>query len=276
MKKYCTLIILALGISHLRAQELYVYTEPASNMPAHSISTKLTGYFVTSDNIYGRFSQRYKPEIMLGISKKLMVHLSGTVGNMHTSDFRLESGAVYVKYRFLSHDDIHRHFRMAVFADAVKTNAPFHYEDISLAGDKSGVEAGLIATQLLNKLALSATVGHTEVLDHSRNDKVLYVPERAYQSMNYAFSAGYLLFPKNYRNFKQTNMNLYTEFLAQQTLDRKQHYIDMAPAIQFIFNSISKLNLGYRFQVAGNMQRMSKQSLLVSYEYTFLNVLKKR
>jgi hypothetical protein len=165
---------------------------------------------------------------------------------------------------------------MAVFADAAKTNAPFHYDDISLTGDKSGIDAGLIATQLLNKLALSATVSHTEVLDNSRNNKVLYVPERAYQSMNYALSAGYLLLPRNYRSFKQTNVNLYTEFLAQQTLDRKKHYIDMAPSLQFIFNSISKLNLGCRFQLAGNMQRMSKQTLLVSYEYTFLNVLKKR
>jgi len=37
-------------------------------------------------------------------------------------------------------------------------------------------------------------------------------------------------------------------------------------------NSISKLNLGYRFQISGNMERMGKQSFLVSYEYSFLNV----
>jgi hypothetical protein len=276
MKKYCTLLLLALGISRLQAQELYVYTEPASNMPAHSVSAKLTGYFITRDNTYGRFSQRYKPEIMFGVSKKLMLHLSGTAGNMQTNDFRIESGALYIKYRFLSHDDVHRHFRMAAFADASKTNNPFHYDDISFTGDKSGVEAGLIATQLLNKLAISATVGHAQVLDKSRNDKVLYVPERNYQAMNYALSAGYLLLPRNYRNFRQTNMNLYTEILAQQSLDRKKHYIDMAPAIQFIFNSISKLNIGYRFQLSGNMDRMSKQSFLVSYEYTFLNAFKKK
>jgi hypothetical protein len=70
-------------------------------------------------------------------------------------------------------------------------------------------------------------------------------------------------------------MNLYTELLAQQTLDRKSDFIDLAPAIQFIFNSISKLNLGYRFQLSGNMERMAKESFLVSYEYSFLNVWKK-
>ena len=276
MKKYCTLLLLLPLFTRLQAQELYVYTEPASNMPAHSISAKLTGHFVTNDNIYGRFSHRYMPEIMLGISKKLMVHLSSTFANMHTNDFRFESVSMYAKYRFLSHDDIHRHFRMAVFADGSYTRSPFHYDEITLMGDKTGVEAGLIATQLVNKLAVSATISHTQVLDKSRFNKVLYIPERNYSSVNYALSAGYLVLPRNYTDFKQTNMNLYVEFLGQQTLDRKTHYLDMAPAVQFIFNSISKLNVGYRFQVTGNMDRMSNSSILVSYEYTFLNALKKR
>ena len=139
-------------------------------------------------------------------------------------------------------------------------------------GDKTGVEAGLIATQLINKFAFSGTVSHTQLLDKSRYNKVIYVPERNYQSINYSLSGGYLLFPRNYTGFKQTNMNLYTELLAQQTLDRKTHFIDLAPAVQFIFNSISKLNLGYRFQISGNMERMAKQSFLISYEYSFLNV----
>jgi hypothetical protein len=259
-----------------QAQELYVFTEPASNMPAHSISAKLTGHFVTSDNIYGRFSQRYMPEVMLGINKKLMVHLSSTFANMHTNNFRFESVSMYAKYRFISNDDIHKHFRMAVFADGSYTRSPFHYDDISLMGDKTGVEAGLIATQLVNKLAVSATVSHVQILDKSRFNKVLYIPERNYSAMNFALSAGYLVLPKNYTDFKQTNMNLYVEFLGQQTFDRKTHYIDLAPAVQFIFNSISKLNIGYRFQLTGNMDRMSNNSVLVSYEYTFLNALKKK
>jgi hypothetical protein len=50
----------------------------------------------------------------------------------------------------------------------------------------------------------------------------------------------------------------------------------MAPAIQLIFNSNTKLNMGYRFQLDGNMQRMAKSSWLISLERTFLNALKKR
>jgi hypothetical protein len=273
MKKTCVLFFLLLAVK-LQAQELYVFTEPASNMPAHSVSVKLTDHFVTHDKIYGRFSQRYMPQVMIGISKKFMLHVGATIGNMHTALFRYESYNLYAKYRFLSSDDIHKHFRMALFAEASGTRAPFHYDEITLMGDKSGIEAGIIATQLRNKLAFSGTVSHIEVLDKSRNDKVIYVPARSYQAMNYSLSAGYLLFPKEYTDYKQLNVNLYTELLAQQIPDQRKHYVDIAPALQFIFNSNAKLNIGYRFQVSGDMQRMAKNSWLISFERTFLNVLK--
>lgn len=258
----------------VNGQELYVYTEPASNMPAHSISLKLTDHFITSDNIYNRFSHRLMPQVMFGISKKFMFHIGGTIANMHTPDFRYESVNFYAKYRFLSRDELHKHFRMAVFTEASATKAPFHYDEITLMGDKSGVDLGLIATQLWHKLAVSATVTHTQVLDKSRNNKVLYVPSRNYQSMNYSLSAGYLVLPKEYTDYKQTNLNLYLEILAQQTLDRKTHYVDMAPALQLIFNSNAKLNIGYRFQATGTMDRMASNSWLISFERTFLGALK--
>ena len=257
-------------------QELYVYSEPASNMPAHSMSAKLTGHFVRDDKIYDRLAQRYMPEVMFGFSKKIMVHVATTFANMHTPSFTFESVSLYGKYRFLSNDEIHKHFRMAAFVDASYTRSPFHYDDISLMGDKSGIEFGLIATQLWHRFALSGTVSHTQVLDESRNDKVIYAPPRNYQSLNYILSGGYLLFPKEYSDYKQLNVNLYTEFLAQQTFEEKQFYIDMAPAIQFIFNSNSKLNIGYRFQLDGDMDRMSANSWLISFERTFLNALKRK
>jgi hypothetical protein len=64
------------------------------------------------------------------------------------------------------------------------------------------------------------------------------------------------------------------EILGQRSLDRKLYFIDLAPAVQLIFNSSSKLNLGYRFQVSGNMSRMSNNSFLLSYEWVFLNAFK--
>jgi hypothetical protein len=257
-------------------QELYVFSEPASNLPAKSISVKLTNHFVSTDNIYGRFSHRLMPQVMFGLSKKLMASIGGTFANMHTTDFKYESVNLYAKYRFISKDELHKHFRMAVFADASSTKAPFHYDEITLMGDKSGVQLGFIATQLWHKLAVSGTLSHTQVLDKSRTNKVLYIPARNYQAMNYSLSAGYLLFPKEYTDYKQMNLNLYTEILSQQTIDQKKHYIDIAPALQFIFNSNFKVNIGYRFQASGNMERMATNSWQVSLERTFLNALRKR
>jgi len=258
-----------------RGQELFVYTEPASNMPAHSISARLSANFIPAQLPYDRLMQRYTPEIMLGLSKKWMLHLGTTFANMHTNNFRWESVYMYGKYRFLSNDELHSHFRMAAFTEAAYSRSPFHFDELSLQGDKSGVQLGIIATQLWHKLAVSATVSNTQSLDKSRNDKnTIYIPSRIYQTMNYSLSAGYLLLPFEYTDYKQTNVNLYTELLVQQALDRKAYYADLAPAVQIIFNSNTKLNLGYRFQLGGDMQRMSTHSWLITLERTFLNALK--
>jgi hypothetical protein len=120
---------------------------------------------------------------------------------------------------------------MAAFLQGAYSRAPFHQDEASLDGDKSGIQLGLIATQLWNRLAVSGTISHMQLLDQSRNSKnVIYVPSRIYQMMNYSLSAGYLVLPKEYTDYKQTNLNIYTEFLAQQSLDRRAYYIDMAPA----------------------------------------------
>ena len=273
MKKYF-LPLLLIVVKSAFAQELYVFTEPASNMPAHSLSVKLSDKFVSS-GFNNRFAHRVFPQLMFGFSKKLMVHAGGTLSNMHTPDFRYESLNLYAKYRFLSNDDIHKHFRMAAFANITATKAPFHYDEISLMGDKGGVEAGIIATQLTNRFALSATVSHIQALHKSRTDKVLYIPERAYQAIDYSISGGLLVLPKEYTSFNQTNLNLYLEVLAQQLLDKKGHFIDLAPALQLIFNSNFKVNLGYRFQASGNMSRMGNNSWMIGLERTFLSALKK-
>ena len=275
MKQLCFLTAFFFVVT-AKSQELYVFSEPASNMPAKSMSVKISGMFMGPQQWHNQHMERIMPEVMLGISKKLMAHVAFTFADMHTDNYRWESMRLYVKYRFLSNDDIHEHFRMAAFAEASHSRVPFHVDELNIDGDKSGVKAGIIATQLWNKLALSATVAHTQILDKSRNSKlIIYVPSRIYQGMSYSLSGGYLLLPVEYKDYKQTNLNLYTEFLAQQSFDRKAWFIDMAPAIQVIFNSNTKLNVGYRFQLDGTMQRMAKNSWLISVERTFLNALKR-
>lgn len=276
MKKWICMNLLAIVcISRSSAQELYVFTEPASNMPAHSVTAKITDHFVGRDSRYGQASHRLMPEVQFGFSKKLMMHVGMTFSNMHNYDFRYESWNMYAKYRFLSKDDIHSHFRMAVFAAGSSTRSPFHFEEINLMGDKSGIQLGLVATQLWHKLAVSGTFSHSQVLDDSRNNKVIYIPRRLYQSINYSLSAGYLVLPKEYNSYKQTNFNIYMELLGERSLDAKRYCLDMAPAFQLIFNSNTKFNLGYRFQLTGNMSRMTNNSWLVSLERTFLGALKR-
>ena len=88
-------------------------------------------------------------------------------------------------------------------------------------------------------------------------------------------SAGYLVLPKEYKSFEQLNLNIYTEFLGQTIIGSKAYFFDAAPAVQLIFNSNSKLNLGFRFQLAGEGVRNTDQSFMLSFEHTFFNALKK-
>jgi hypothetical protein len=275
MKIFISVLFVFCGMM-ARSQELFVYTEPASNMPAHSVSAKISTDYITRQSPENRFMQRYTPEIMLGVSKKVMLHAGLSFADMFTQRFRWESLYVYGKYRFLSHDDIHTHFRMAVFADLAYSRNKFRYDEVSLRGDKSGAQLGVIATQLWNKLAVSASVSNTQILGGARGDKAVYTPSRIYQSMNYTLSAGYLLLPFEYTDYRQTNVNLYTELLAQQTQDRRTYYVDLAPAMQIIFNSNTKVNIGHRFQLKGDMIRMARNSWQAGVERTFLGKGKKK
>jgi hypothetical protein len=253
------------------AQELYVFSEPASNMPANTISPKFkaVGGKRPGETNY----QRYTPELMLGFSKEFMLHLATSFSNMHTPDVKWEGAYVYGKYRFLSNDEIHRHFRMAAFVEAGYSKNPLYFDEISVRGDNSGVDFGLIATQLVHKLAVSATASYLKVYGEPA-EHVHH--ELARSAMNYSLSAGYLVLPREYTSYDQLNFNIYGELIAQQAFGKDAYYIDAAPAIQFIFGSNSKLNLGYRFQVKGNALRAVEKSYLVSFEHTFFNALRKK
>ena len=270
------LIILLITAVISRGQELYPYTEPASNMPARSMSLKLSGMF--GKGVHGNgIEQRYSPEVMFGLSKKWMVHAGVTFSNMYENFYYYESARVYAKYRFLSNDEVHEHFRMAAFAKAAYSRNRLQHNELNLMGDHSGVQVGVIATQLWNKLAVSGTASLIEVFDKKRNDKTL--PQQyAFESFIYSLSAGYLVLPVEYKDYNQTNLNLYAELLGGRNLDWKyeKYYLDLAPAIQLIFKSTSKLNLGYRFQLKSDIYRNMKDSWMISYEHIFLNALKKK
>jgi hypothetical protein len=252
------------------SQELYVFSEPASNMPAHSLSVKQDLKWLRNS---GRTESRQNTEFMLGLNKNWMLHAVTGFSNMYSTGTRWESARIYAKYRFLSQDELYHHFRMAAFAAAAYSRNAERYDELSLEGDQSGMQAGIIATQLLHKLALSGTISYLESLQPGRSNKNTITPY-SYQSLQYSLSAGYLIFPKKYTSYGQTNLNLYLELLGQKNTDRNLYAMDLAPAVQLIFNSAVKLNAGYRFQLTGNMNRMSDRSWLLGFEWLFLNVLK--
>jgi hypothetical protein len=265
----CTVLI---SSENIHAQELFVFSEPASNMPAKSVSAKYTAKFVTVKMHETSLEQRHSPEIMFGINKNWMLHGAVSFSDMYSRQVRWESARVYAKYRFLSNDQVHRHFRMAAFGELSQSRNDLRYEEISFEGDQSGMQAGIIATQLWKKLALSSTISVLQVT--SARPKI-NADDYSYQAFNYTLSAGFLVLPLEYTSYNQTNLNIYTELLGQQSLDKNRYYVDLAPALQLIFNSAYKLNIGYRFQLNSNMHRMAKNSFQVGLEAVFLNALKK-
>jgi hypothetical protein len=271
MKKIVLLLALGFGLA-ASAQELYVFSEPASNMPAHTITPRFTSIFGSAPN---RPDQRYTPELMLGLNRFFMVHGGVSFSNLPSGRLRYESAYLYGKYRFLSRDDVHRHFRLAAFAEGSYNRRDALTDEISLQGERSGVQLGLIATQLLGRMAISATAGHTQALDAARFRHYNGDPVHPYQSVNYSVSAGLLVLPFSYTSYRQLNLNLYVELLGQRTLDQKTFYNDLAPAVQLLFNSNTKLNLGYRFQLKGDQLRNMTKTFLVSFEHTLFNMMGK-
>ena len=84
------------------------------------------------------------------------------------------------------------------------------------------------------------------------------------------------MYPKQYTSYGQTNVNLYLELIGQTLFSDKAHYLDVAPAIQFIFNSQSKLNLFYRWPLINESNRLTTRSVGISWDYLFFNAIPKR
>jgi hypothetical protein len=238
----------------LSAQELYVFSEPASTKPARAIGLK------QNFQKMGGNSNRnnHYTQLQLGLSKKLSLYL-GT--NYPSSD-------AYLQYRFYTKDAMYAHTRLAWFAKAIQSkNSAVHTNAILLDGEESAVGTGLIITQLKHKWASSLTLGYYQKRD--------WAPHFGKNAFQYSFSNGLLVYPKRYTSYGQTNINLYLELLGQKLLSGRGQYLDAAPAIQFIFNSQAKVNLGYRFALLEKTNRMTNNSLYLSVDYLFFNALPK-
>ena len=121
----------------------------------------------------------------------------------------------------------------------------------------TGFELGLIGTQLINKLAISITSGITRI--SNIDEKFTQGSTVKWQKTNLntfknSISAGYLLFPRKYKSYKQTNFNLYVEYLTNTILNKefpvRYHKFSstFAPGIQFIILSRSRLDFSYKIR----------------------------
>ena len=262
------LLVLVFCARHAAAQELFVFTEPASNMAAKSMGFRLNNSFM-KNNAADKLNYYLNPEIMWGLSRKIMVHASAFLSN-NNSKFTGNGGSLYLKYRVLSVDDIHNHFRLSAYGKYSFNNSAIQQPAIDLTGFNSGYEGGFVATQLINKVALSASTSFLHATDNgsekfSRGDNNR-------NAMNYTLSIGKLILPKEYTNYNQTNLNLMLELLGQSNLQTGKNYLDIAPAAQLVFNSRMIVDLGYRYALIKNLERSSPQGIFVRLEYTIFNI----
>ncbi|MBC7933772.1 MAG: hypothetical protein H7Y86_00240 [Rhizobacter sp.] len=267
MRLFFLALLLLTGIRGA-SQELYVYTEPASNMAAKTIGFRLTNNFMRTAG-----TQQYKyvaaPEIMLGLSKSFMLHAETFLSNRNDG-FKVDGGSLYLKYRFFSRDEVHSHFRMAAYMRGSYNNTHIHQPAIDMQGMNSGVETGIIATKLQNKVAISAGLSHLYALDNSKGNKFYYGEDNRH-AIAYTLSAGRLMLPGEYTSYNQTNVNLMTELLGQTNIASGRTFVDIAPSVQFIIHSRMRVDLGYRFGLIRKLQRTSEDGALVRMEYNIFN-----
>ena len=249
------------------AQELFVFTDPASNMPAHSIGLRAASRIMWNDR-GGGVNTYFLPEVMFGCSQRLMLHAEGFISNRN-GGFSLEGGGIYAKYRFYTDDTLFRHFRAAAFGRITTNNGTLRQEEININGYNSGYQFGLIATQLLHRQAFSATLSMEHAIDNFDGNEFPALQSR--DAVSGSLSTGRLLLPKHYTSYKQVNFNVLLELLAQQSLGSDRRYVDIAPSIQFIFNSQTRVDIGYRQELYSNMSRTSPNGLLLRMEHLLFN-----
>jgi hypothetical protein len=265
--RHLLLICLVAFSFQVKSQELFVMTDPASNVPAGSIGVRDMNFFLYEKN--GNLNYHNMPEIMWGVNNKLMLRAAAFISNSGDG-FNTEGGSLYAKYRFFSVDDMHSHFRMAAYAKYSFNNADIHQDEIETMGHNTGYETGIVATQLINKVAISSSISYERALDNKPNYE--FPAAQSNSAMNYTLSIGKLMHPKKYTSYKQTNINAMVEFVGQRLNGNGKSYLDVVPSVQFIINSQARVDLAYKQELYTTMNRTAPNGFLLRLEYTFFNV----
>jgi hypothetical protein len=216
---------------------------------------------------------RNEIEAMYGASRKLMFHASVIGSNANIKGYAFDGVNAYVKYRFYNKDGYHKHFRLALFARLAYCNNREPTTEINLEGDNTGFGLGFIVTKLIHKVAISNSLQFS----NGEVKKTILTTNRVVQQFTDIVSIGCLLYPKKYTSYRQTNINVYLEALitnaSYHDVTRTGYmYSDIAPGIQFIFNSQTRLDFSYRKRLnVTDPQNHFRYSFLLRLQHDFLN-----
>jgi hypothetical protein len=293
---FIVLLSFCINIPTFFSQELFPLNEPASNVPKGVLGIRAMGE--TYQEIK-RLRNQYSVRLMYGALPRLTVMTTVGISNHHGKDFppnlvshvhngnqtiyttgEFERGAkypyrsngihVYAKYRFISMDGLHSHFRVAAYAEGAYLKQAHDEAEPNLIGDTKGAGGGLIITCLKNHFAISLTSGviipgsHTAFSPDMSGGPMIPTEIIYGRALNYNVSVGYLLFPRTYKSYEQLNVNVYLELLGKAYEAAKVYqygnlpipintpllmagnYMDVAPGVQCIFKSNLRVDLSVK------------------------------
>lgn len=317
---YCSFVTVITNLYFIKydsyAQELYPLHEPASTLGKNTLGIRLIN---ETYNEKVQWRNMTGLRLMYGVTPKLTVMATGIASNHHGEKFPQdfphsntpERGAIYPmrfngahfygKYRFLTLDKPKQHLRLAAYAETTLVKTTHHESEPNLAmGDTKGWGAGIISTYLYHKFATSLTVGYIHPWSQTgwSPDVINTLPDynvRAHygKALTYGLSFGYLVLPKQYTSYKQTNLNVYLEFHGKfygdgqidlnidkpygYTLSkyrypdafRKGYYVDISPGLQAIINSNLRIDASVTLPLLGKSWARLYPVFTIAAQYYF-------
>lgn len=252
--------------------ESYKEHETRRNMAAIRLMYGLTSKFslMITGSISNHHADSLAPNLITHrhMGPQTIYYTDSTIRGLEYP-YRLGGIHIYGKYRFLTHDKQNEHFRMAAYAEYSYLHVAHDESEPTLLDDTKGYGVGLIATYLKKHFTVSLTAGiiipgeYSETV-HDFNGGLQNTIIRYGDAFKYNLSFGYLLYPNKYKSYKEININAYVEFLGKSFGDAKinqngnevipetelllaGHYVEVHPALQFIFNSNLRVDLSVGF-----------------------------
>ncbi|MBL0342522.1 MAG: hypothetical protein IPP71_17445 [Bacteroidetes bacterium] len=303
------LLCLLLNFTAVTAQELFIHTEPASNLPKGVLGVRLA-----ANNYSELGTPRYWTglSLMYGVSARLMVNVMASASNHHDSklpkelfsedgngqsvhshnatrgreyDMRFEGVNLYSKYRIFTLDGTKKHVRLAAYGQLAVATTAHDEAEPDLMGDNSGLGGGIVFTQLIKRFAHSTTIGYIHPFKYTEKSTSSEITSG--NAWSYAFSMGYQIFPLKMKSYKQPGLNIYCEFLGKEyeQVTLKQNgeavnvigadallsgsVLDVRPGFQLILNANTRFDVSMAWLVAGKSYARSYPELFLKIQHYF-------